>query len=87
MACRQSIIAVVRSMAGCLNATLIFSQLIEGNRIERAPVIEAIKRQPKEIFLTALARTEQQVRRGDQGEKRASIRVRKCRRVPDRRRA
>ena len=33
---------------------------MEQNRIERAPVIEVIKRQPKEIILTALLRTGQQ---------------------------
>ena len=40
--------------------TPIFSRLVEQNRIERAPVIEVIKRQPKEIILTALVRTGQQ---------------------------
>src|SRR5262249_31064601 len=40
--------------------TPVFTQLIERNRIERAPVIEVIKRQPKEIVLTALVRTGQQ---------------------------
>jgi MFS family permease len=40
--------------------TPVFSRLIEQNRIERAPVIEVIKRQPKEIILTALVRTGQQ---------------------------
>jgi MFS family permease len=34
--------------------------LAEQNRIERAPVIEVTKRQPKEIILTALLRTGQQ---------------------------
>src|SRR5712692_7066285 len=40
--------------------TPIFSRLVEQNRIERAPVIEVIRRQPKEIILTALVRTGQQ---------------------------
>jgi MFS family permease len=40
--------------------TPVFTRLMEQNRIERAPVIEVIKRQPKEIILTALLRTGQQ---------------------------
>jgi len=40
--------------------TPVFSRLVEQNRIERAPVIEVIKRQPKEIILTALARMAEQ---------------------------
>ncbi|HEV8679375.1 MAG TPA: MFS transporter [Stellaceae bacterium] len=40
--------------------TPVFTRLIEENRIERAPVIEVVKRQPKEIILTALVRTGQQ---------------------------
>jgi MFS family permease len=40
--------------------TPVFTQLVEQNRIERAPVIEVIRRQPKEIILTALVRTGQQ---------------------------
>jgi len=40
--------------------TPVFTRLTEQNRIERAPVIEVIKRQPKEIILTALLRTGQQ---------------------------
>ena len=40
--------------------TPIFSRLVAEDRIERAPVIEVIKRQPKEIILTALVRTGQQ---------------------------
>jgi MFS family permease len=40
--------------------TPTFSRLLEEKRIERAPVIEVIKRQPKEIILTALARTAEQ---------------------------
>ena len=40
--------------------TPIFSRLMSENRIERVPVIEVIKRQPKEIILTALARMAEQ---------------------------
>ena len=40
--------------------TPIFSRLMTENRIERVPVIEVIKRQPKEIILTALARMAEQ---------------------------
>jgi MFS family permease len=36
--------------------TPVFSRLIAEHRIERAPMLEAIKRQPKEIILTALSR-------------------------------
>jgi MFS family permease len=36
--------------------TPIFSRLLAENRIERAPVLEVIKRQPKSIILVALAR-------------------------------
>jgi MFS family permease len=43
-----------------IGETPVFTQLIEQNRIERAPVLEVIKRQPKEIILTALVRTGQQ---------------------------
>jgi MFS family permease len=40
--------------------TPTFSRLLQEKRIERAPVIEVIKRQPKLIILTALARTAEQ---------------------------
>src|SRR5499433_2475000 len=40
--------------------TPVFTRLTEQNRIERAPVIEVIKRQPKQIILTALARMAEQ---------------------------
>jgi MFS family permease len=40
--------------------TPIFSRLVAENRVEKAPVLEVIKRQPKEILLTALARTGEQ---------------------------
>jgi MFS family permease len=36
--------------------TPVFSRLMAENRVERAPALEAIKRQPKEIILAALAR-------------------------------
>ena len=37
--------------------TPIFTQLVEEKRIERTPVLEVIRRQPKEIILCALAKT------------------------------
>ena len=37
--------------------TPIFRQLVEEKRIERTPVLEVIRRQPKEIILCALAKT------------------------------
>ena len=40
--------------------TPVFARLLEQRRIERAPVIEVIKRQPKRIILTALARMAEQ---------------------------
>jgi MFS family permease len=40
--------------------TPIFSRILEERRIERAPVIEVIKRQPKQIILTALCRMAEQ---------------------------
>src|SRR5215469_13809143 len=40
--------------------TPIFTRLVEQQRIARAPVIEVVKRQPKLIVLTALARTAEQ---------------------------
>ena len=40
--------------------TPAFQRLLAENRIERAPVLEVIKRQPKEIILSALARTAEQ---------------------------
>jgi hypothetical protein len=36
--------------------TPTFSRLVAENRIEKAPALEVIKRQPKEIIPTALAR-------------------------------
>jgi MFS family permease len=40
--------------------TPIFRRILEERRIERTPVIEVIKRQPKQIILTALARMAEQ---------------------------
>ena len=40
--------------------TPTFSRLVAENRVEKAPAIEVIKRQPKEILLTALARMGEQ---------------------------
>src|SRR5215471_11949189 len=40
--------------------TPVFQRILEERRIERAPVIEVIKRQPKQIILTALARMAEQ---------------------------
>jgi len=40
--------------------TPIFSRLLAENRIERAPIPEVIRRQPKQIILTALARMAEQ---------------------------
>jgi MFS family permease len=41
--------------------TPIFSQVVAEERVARAPVLEVFKRQPKEIFLSAFARTGQMV--------------------------
>jgi MFS family permease len=40
--------------------TPVFAQLVKEGRIERAPVLEAIRRQPREIVLTALCRMGEQ---------------------------
>ena len=40
--------------------TPVFQRIIEERRIERTPVIEVIKRQPKQIILTALCRMAEQ---------------------------
>ena len=40
--------------------TPVFSRILEERRVERTPVIEVIKRQPKQIILTALARMAEQ---------------------------
>jgi len=40
--------------------TPTFSRLVAENRVEKTPALEVIKRQPREILLTALARTGEQ---------------------------
>src|SRR5262249_46716824 len=40
--------------------TPVFKQLLATNRIERAPIVEVIKKQPKEIILSALLRMSEQ---------------------------
>jgi MFS family permease len=40
--------------------TPVFSRLLSENRIERTPMFEVIRRQPREILLTAIARMAQQ---------------------------
>jgi MFS family permease len=40
--------------------TPVFSRILEQRRIERTPVLEVIKRQPKQIILTALCRMAEQ---------------------------
>ena len=40
--------------------TPVFRQLVEANRIERAPIVEVVKRQPREIILSALVRMAEQ---------------------------
>jgi MFS family permease len=40
--------------------TPVFARIIEQRRVERTPVIEVIKRQPKQIILTALCRMAEQ---------------------------
>jgi len=40
--------------------TPIFARLVAENRVERTPMLEVIKRQPKEIILSALARLAEQ---------------------------
>ncbi len=40
--------------------TPAFSRLVAENRVERVPVLEVVKRQPREIILTALARMGEQ---------------------------
>jgi metabolite-proton symporter len=40
--------------------TPVFKQLLATNRIERAPIIEVIKKQPREIILSALLRMSEQ---------------------------
>jgi metabolite-proton symporter len=40
--------------------TPVFQQLLDENRIERAPIVEVVKRQPKEIILSACLRMAEQ---------------------------
>jgi len=40
--------------------TPVFKQLLDTNKIERAPIVEVIKRQPREIILSALLRMAEQ---------------------------
>ena len=40
--------------------TPVFQQLVTNNRIERAPILEVIKKQPREIILSALLRMSEQ---------------------------
>jgi MFS family permease len=40
--------------------TPVFSRLVSENKIERTPLLEVIKRQPREILLSAVARTGEQ---------------------------
>ena len=40
--------------------TPVFQQLLENQKIERAPIVEVIKKQPKEIILSALLRMAEQ---------------------------
>ena len=38
----------------------MFQQLLDTNKIEKAPIVEVIKKQPKEIILSALLRLSEQ---------------------------
>src|ERR1700722_2498391 len=40
--------------------TPVFRQLLDDDKIERAPIVEVIKRQPREILLSALVRMAEQ---------------------------
>ena len=40
--------------------TSVFQRLLDANKIEKAPIIEVVKKQPKEIILSALLRMSQQ---------------------------
>jgi metabolite-proton symporter len=57
-----SIVLVVIGLWIRLNIleTPVFARLVSENKIERTPMVEAIKRQPKEILLSALARMGEQ---------------------------
>ena len=41
--------------------TPVFKQLLDTNRIERAPILEVVKKQPREIIFSALLRMAEQV--------------------------
>jgi MFS family permease len=40
--------------------TPVFKQILENNKVEKAPVVEVLKKQPKEIILSALLRMSEQ---------------------------
>jgi MFS family permease len=40
--------------------TPVFQQLLDNNKVEKAPIVEVIKKQPKEIILSALLRLSEQ---------------------------
>jgi len=40
--------------------TPVFRQLVDANRVERTPIVEVVKRQPREIILSALLRMAEQ---------------------------
>jgi MFS family permease len=40
--------------------TPVFRQLLNNNRVERAPIVEVVKKQPREIILSALLRMSEQ---------------------------
>ena len=40
--------------------TPVFRKLLEGNKVEKAPIVEVIKKQPREIILSALLRMSEQ---------------------------
>ena len=49
----------LRICSGILE-TPVFKQLLETNKIERAPILEVVKKQPREIILSALLRMAEQ---------------------------
>ena len=40
--------------------TPVFQKLLDGNKVEKAPIVEVIKKQPRQIILSALLRTSEQ---------------------------
>src|SRR6202008_1220075 len=40
--------------------TPVFQQLLDNKRIEKAPIVEVVKKQPKEIILSSLLRLSEQ---------------------------